>query len=70
VARTIATPSRHPEMARQSGNPGGDGQHDRSPRPRPWPFRARPWASPRSSVARSASVRRLHGPRNPAPTDA
>ena len=40
-------------MAGQGGNPGGNGQHNRSHRPRPWPFpprpwlvRARPWAGP------------------------
>lgn len=30
----------------------------------------RPWFVPSWSVARSASVRALHAPRNPAPTDA
>ena len=37
-------------MAGQGGNPGGDGQHDRSCRPRPWPF-------PPPSVGWSAPVR-------------
>jgi hypothetical protein len=55
VTRATATPSRHPEMAGQRGNPGGSGRHNRSHRPRPWPF-------PRPSVARSASVRGPHGP--------
>ena len=38
VTRATATSSRHPEMAGQSGNPGGSGLHNRSCRPRPWPF--------------------------------
>ena len=37
-------------MAGQGGNPGGNGQHDRSCRPRPWPF-------PPPSVGWSVPVR-------------
>ena len=60
VTRATATSSRHPEMAGQSGNPGGSGLHNRSCRPRPWPF-------PRPSVGWSAPVRGrfllfTHGP--------
>ena len=44
-------------MAGQGGNPGGSGLHDRSRRPRPWPFRPRPWAGPWPSVSWSVRVR-------------
>jgi hypothetical protein len=72
-------------MAGQSGNLGGNGLHNRSHRPRPWPFpppsvafsasvrgliRGRPWAGPRPSVVGSATVCGPLGPRNPASTDA
>ena len=62
VTRATATSGRHPELAGQSGNPGGNGLRNRSHRPRPWPF-------PRPSVGWSVLVRGPHGPRNPAPTD-
>ncbi len=60
VTRATATSSRHPEMAGQSGNPGGSGLHNRSWRPRPWPsapvrglVRARPWPVHPRSVDRA-----------------
>jgi hypothetical protein len=48
VTMAATTSSRHPEMPGQGGNPGGDGQRNRSCRPRPWPF---PPPSVRWSVA-------------------
>jgi hypothetical protein len=54
VTRATATWSRHPEMAGQTGNPGGSGLHNRSHRPPSVAFsvpvrglvRGRPWAGP------------------------
>jgi hypothetical protein len=61
VKRATATPGRHPERAVQSGNPGESGPHNRSHRSRPWPFRARPWAGPPSSVDFTAPKSGTHG---------
>jgi hypothetical protein len=54
VTRATATSGRHPEMAGQGGDPSGGGRHNRSHRPRPWPFPPRPWAGPPPSVVRTA----------------